>query len=158
MKTGIFHRYSEYLESYVQVGTAGDKVVSVSFPETPDEDSIQDDLEVLDSIFEYIDGEEVDLSEYDVGLTLGGIERSALLRTRDIPRGTTITYEELAESIGADEDDYEDVREALVSNPVPVLLPCHRVVEESGIGDYTGETSIKRRLLEVEDVHQSPID
>ncbi|MDY6775848.1 MAG: methylated-DNA--[protein]-cysteine S-methyltransferase [Halobacteria archaeon] len=153
MKTGIFHRYSDYLESYVQVGTAGDKVVSVSFPETPDEDSIEDGLELLDSIFEYLDREDTDLSEYDVGLTLGGIERSALLRTRDIPRGTTITYEELAESIGADEDDYDDVREALVSNPVPVLLPCHRVVEESGIGDYTGDTEIKRRLLELEDAH-----
>ncbi|MDY7082603.1 MAG: methylated-DNA--[protein]-cysteine S-methyltransferase [Halobacteria archaeon] len=146
--TGIEHRYSDYLETHVQVGVAGDKVVSVRFTDSPEGDS--NGSQVLEDIFAYLDGEDVDLSGYDVGLTVAGVERRALERTREIPRGTTVTYTELAQSIGVDDDEFPEVREAIDTNPVPILLPSHRVVAESGLGNFAGPKRVKRRLLELE--------
>lgn len=71
-----------------------------------------------------------------------------------IPKGTTITYKELAQRVGKPKA-YRAVAMACGANPNPGPIPCHRVVGSNGsIGGYSGEGGVvaKRALLEAEGV------
>ncbi len=138
-------RYSEYLDCYIEVGKAGNKIVGINFSETKNEE--ENNSNVLDDIFSYLKGEKVDLTKHEIALTLSGKKRKALEQTRNIPYGSTITYEELAESISAEK---EGIRETINSNPIPILLPTHRVIEKNSIGGFPASKRIKKRLLELE--------
>ncbi len=69
-----------------------------------------------------------------------------------IPRGETITYGELAADAGYP-GAARAVGQAVGSNPIPLLIPCHRVVASNGIGGFGGDIRIKKRLLAAEGVH-----
>ncbi|MFO7648026.1 MULTISPECIES: methylated-DNA--[protein]-cysteine S-methyltransferase [Halomonas] len=71
---------------------------------------------------------------------------AALLR---IPWGETRTYGELARRIGR-EGAARAIGTANGANPLPLLIPCHRVVAADGLGGYSGGLALKRRLLELE--------
>ena len=76
---------------------------------------------------------------------------------RDIPAGEVMTYGELAKKVGS---SARAVGNACRKNPVPVVIPCHRVVSASGPGGYAGATQgvlfdIKCWLLEHEGVLHS---
>lgn len=69
---------------------------------------------------------------------------------RDIPYGETRAYGWIAEKIG-NPTATRAVGRALSRNPVPIVLPCHRVVESDGsIGGYSSGVKRKIRLLELE--------
>jgi methylated-DNA-[protein]-cysteine S-methyltransferase len=73
---------------------------------------------------------------------------------RKIPSGQVRTYGEIAEILGSSP---RAVGNACRKNPVPVIVPCHRVVSKTGIGGFSGATGgeylkIKRRLLAHEGV------
>jgi len=69
---------------------------------------------------------------------------------RKIPYGETRTYKWLAEEIG-NPKAVRAVGQALKRNPIPIIIPCHRIVGSDGsIGGYTPGIDIKRRLLELE--------
>ena len=69
---------------------------------------------------------------------------------REIPYGETRTYKWLAEKIGKPHA-FRAVGNALGKNPIPIIFPCHRVIETDGsIGGYSAGVEIKRRLLEIE--------
>lgn len=69
---------------------------------------------------------------------------------REVPYGTTTTYGDLAGRIGAPGAS-RAVGNALGSNPVCLLLPCHRVLRSDGsVGGYAGGTAAKTALLELE--------
>jgi O-6-methylguanine DNA methyltransferase len=71
----------------------------------------------------------------------------ALLR---IPPGNTLAYGQLAEAIGRPRAA-RAVGQACGANPIPVLVPCHRVVAGSGaLGGFSGGLDWKRRLLAAE--------
>jgi methylated-DNA-[protein]-cysteine S-methyltransferase len=54
---------------------------------------------------------------------------------QDIPPGKTLTYGELAKKLNSHP---RAVGQALKRNPLPILLPCHRVVSQTGIGGFSG--------------------
>ena len=62
-----------------------------------------------------------------------------------------MTYSELAEKIGS--RAYRAVGNALGKNPIPIVIPCHRVVAKKGIGGYSEGIDIKTRLLELEKIN-----
>lgn len=64
-----------------------------------------------------------------------------------IPYGQTIAYGELAQKL---ETSPRAVGRGLGANPIPIIIPCHRVVAYNGIGGYTGGLIIKKRLLDLE--------
>jgi len=64
-------------------------------------------------------------------------ERSVLTALAKVRRGSTVTYGELAAAIGSPRAA-RAVGGALGKNPIPLLLPCHRVLSASGIGGYGG--------------------
>lgn len=76
-------------------------------------------------------------------------QQSVLQATRKIPFGQTRSYQDVARSIGAPRA-YRAVGSALGRNPLPIVIPCHRVVSASGIGGYTGGLHRKLRLMELE--------
>jgi methylated-DNA-[protein]-cysteine S-methyltransferase len=86
-----------------------------------------------------------------VDLTLvGPFGRRVLRATAGIPFGDTRTYADIAARAGAPRGA-RATGNALGSNPIPIVIPCHRVVRAGGaLGGYTGGLDIKRRLLAVE--------
>jgi methylated-DNA-[protein]-cysteine S-methyltransferase len=128
---GIFARENEYLERYVQFGVASGRIISVSFPEFPDEGA-SDDHELLDRFERYAEGlSEDDFADVEVGLTVPTGERKVLEALRQVGYGEQVSVERLAKMTpGFDADDEQDiitVREALDANPLPVIFPDHRV-------------------------------
>ncbi|MDP9864232.1 MULTISPECIES: methylated-DNA--[protein]-cysteine S-methyltransferase [Streptosporangium] len=76
--------------------------------------------------------------------------RTVLQKMTAVPYGTVTTYREIAERIGRPRA-LRAVGNALGSNPVCVIVPCHRVVEsEAVLGGYAGGATAKERLLRVE--------
>lgn len=68
-----------------------------------------------------------------------------------VPFGSVITYGELADQVGSP-NAARAVGSAMRNNPVPIVVPCHRVVASTGLGGYGGEmhSALKRALLEHE--------
>ncbi len=67
-----------------------------------------------------------------------------------IPYGETRAYKWLAEEIGQPHAS-RAAGQALSKNPIPIIFPCHRIIESDGsLGGYSSGTEIKRRLLEIE--------
>jgi methylated-DNA-[protein]-cysteine S-methyltransferase len=104
----------------------------------------------------YFAGEQVDLS--GVALDLSGVSpfhRKIYDAARALAWGKTATYGELAQQAGA-RDATRAVGQAMGKNPVPIIIPCHRVLAAGGkIGGFSahGGTSTKQRLLTLEGVH-----
>ena len=102
------------------------------------------------------------LSDYFLGLNpnfqdsldLIGTEfqQSLWLVTSSIPYGTTRSYSWVARQIGKPKS-YRAVGQALKANPIPIFIPCHRVISSSnGLGGYAGTSGldIKEQLLKLE--------
>lgn len=69
---------------------------------------------------------------------------------QDIPFGETRTYRDLAQAAGCPKG-FQAVGQANRKNPLPILIPCHRVMSSSGILlGYTGGTALQRMLLDLE--------
>ncbi|MFN7150925.1 MAG: methylated-DNA--[protein]-cysteine S-methyltransferase [Microthrixaceae bacterium] len=93
------------------------------------------------------------LHEFDVAVDLqlvSGFRRRVVEHLVDIPYGRTASYGSVAAGLG-NAGASRAVGSACSHNPVPVLLPCHRVVRSDGsIGQYLGGSDAKVRLLELE--------
>lgn len=74
-------------------------------------------------------------------------QRDVLNAVAAIPRGQVRTYAQVAATVGRPRAA-RAVGEVMRTNPIPVLIPCHRVVRSDGsIGNYTPDPSIKRKFL-----------
>ena len=70
--------------------------------------------------------------------------------TRAIPAGETRSYAQVAAEVGGRQYAHA-VGQALSANPVPIVIPCHRVIASGGgLGGFTGGLTWKRRLLALE--------
>ncbi|HVX30838.1 MAG TPA: methylated-DNA--[protein]-cysteine S-methyltransferase [Nitrolancea sp.] len=135
--------YHESEEGIVAWGKASD------LAPTPDQSGIQPFVRQLD---QYFAGERevfdvpVDLS------TASPFARRVLEATARVRFGHLATYKSIAHEIG-EPGATRAVGNALGSNPIPIVVPCHRVVRSDGsLGGYTGGTEIKRHLLTLEKV------
>lgn len=90
----------------------------------------------------------------------GGFQQQVLKITSRIPYGQVYTYGEIAQKIGKPKSS-QAVGQALGANPIPLLIPCHRVVASGGkLGGFSGRAgedgiNLKRRLLQLEGVRWS---
>ncbi len=78
---------------------------------------------------------------------------------RGIGWGQTTTYGTLAKQLGAGPEAARDVGQAMARNPVPLIIPCHRVLAAGGrIGGFSapGGSTAKARMLELEGVRLAP--
>jgi methylated-DNA-[protein]-cysteine S-methyltransferase len=98
----------------------------------------------------YFQGE---LEAFDVPLELSGSEfqRSCWLALASIPYGQTVSYGEQARRLGLGNDAARAVGAANGQNPLPIVLPCHRVIGANGsLTGFGGGLEVKRFLLEHE--------
>ncbi len=111
----------------------------------------------LAQLEEYVGGRR---EEFDVALDWTGVDathRHVLETLREIaPYGVTVTYGELGRRAGV--DDPRDVGVMMARNPIPLVVPCHRVVASDGLGGYGGGLELKQRLLELEGVLPPRLD
>ena len=77
--------------------------------------------------------------------------RKVLAQLHRLPEGRLTTYGELAKQVGRPKGA-RAVGGAVGSNPVPVVVPCHRVVASNGLGGFGGGLPMKRWLLRLEGV------
>ena len=94
-----------------------------------------------------------DLIEFDLPLELDGthFQRQCWLALATIPYGQTVSYGEQARRLGLGPDAARAVGAANGQNPVPLVLPCHRVIGADGsLTGFGGGLHLKRFLLEHE--------
>jgi methylated-DNA-[protein]-cysteine S-methyltransferase len=115
-------------------------------------ESARDTGEVRRELDEYFDGGR---REFDVDVDLSivsGFTRRILEAAERIPFGQVITYRTIAAEAGSPRGA-RAAGNALGSNPIPIVVPCHRVVHSGGgLGGYTGGLDRKVRLLSLEGV------
>jgi methylated-DNA-[protein]-cysteine S-methyltransferase len=81
---------------------------------------------------------------------LTAFQRRVLSVTARVPYGELVTYAKVAHSAGNDRA-YRAAAGAIGDNPIPIVVPCHRVVASDGtLGGYAGGLDAKRRLLQLE--------
>jgi methylated-DNA-[protein]-cysteine S-methyltransferase len=106
--------------------------------------------EVRRELDQYFAGER---TRFDVTVDrrlIGDFARKVLGATARVPFGRTTTYGEVATKIGSPRAA-RAVGNALGSNPIPIVIPCHRVLRSGGaLGGYGGGVDRKQRLLRLE--------
>lgn len=138
-------------------GSAGEPAVSVErraeARETspPDQAADQAALERWVAELEaYFRGERLSWSAEEVpleALSLGPFEHAVYVVLLSIPAGATVAYGELAEMAGYPRAA-RAVGNVMAANPIPVVIPCHRVIRADGsLGNYGDDPAWKGRLL-----------
>ena len=135
----------------------GDVLTGIDLDPPPDDHEPQSGCEPPRAITRQLDAYfRAPETHFDLPLELTGTAFQqrvwALLRT--IPVGQTRTYGEIARELGS---AARAVGQACRANPCPIVVPCHRVVGQRGLGGFAGDRTgrrltIKRRLLEHEGV------
>jgi methylated-DNA-[protein]-cysteine S-methyltransferase len=113
---------------------------------------------VVADIQRYLAGEQVDFSAVDVDLSgLDPFRREVYGAMRTLNWGATTTYGALARELGlTDPEAAREVGQAMGRNPVPLVIPCHRVLAAGNkLGGFSarGGTATKAKLLALEGVH-----
>ena len=105
---------------------------------------------IVDQLRAYFAGER---RTFDVPVDLRDVtpfQRRVLLAAAKVPAGQVVSYGEIARRIGQPRGS-RAVGQALGRNPIPIVIPCHRVVAAGGgLGGYTGGLVIKKKLLRIE--------
>ena len=108
---------------------------------------------IIDQVKRLLSGEAVDLGSVPLDLSAAApFERDVYAAARAIPRGEVRTYGEIARQVGAP-GAARAVGRALGRNPIPIIIPCHRVLAAAGkSGGFSapGGASTKFRMLEIE--------
>ena len=135
-----------------QNGMSTTGIIRKDFPDV-EECLHKDPGKTCEYIDSFLDGTCVSFSMKFVGIDrCSDFQKRVLLETTRIPRGRMISYGNLAKIISAP-GAARAVGSALAGNPLPLIIPCHRVVKSDGyIGQFGGGTEVKKALLRMEGV------
>ncbi len=99
-------------------------------------------VEARRQLIAYADG---DLTAFDLPLAPEGgpLQQAVLSEMRAIPFGETRTYGEIAKTVGA---PAQAVGQACGANPIPVIIPCHRVTGTGGLGGFSGMGGVETKV------------
>jgi methylated-DNA-[protein]-cysteine S-methyltransferase len=101
-------------------------------------------------IVRYLDGEPVTFNDKLDWSGVSSFRRDVWQATHTIPYGETRSYGWVAEKVGRSKAA-RAVGQALAANPIPIVVPCHRVIGSGGnLTGFTGGLEMKRRLLKME--------
>lgn len=122
-----------------------------TFPDDKGRDKTPLQLMIRRQVEEYFEGRR---KKFKLPLILSGTDFQQRLcqRLLEIPYGETMTYGELAKGLGS---SARAVGGACRRNPIPLIIPCHRVVAANGLGGFSGATegakvNVKIKLLQLE--------
>ena len=123
-------------------------IVALDWGWARDQDATGLLLQAREQLCAYLDG---GLDRFDLPLLPSGTpyRRRVWAALQAIPFGGTRTYQDLAREVGG---SARSVGQANGANPIPILIPCHRVVARTGLGGYSGGEGLqtKRTLLALE--------
>ena len=126
-------------ETYLQNNFPHEKIVKNNF----------ELKKVSNQIHEYFDLSRKEFS-LDIDIQLSSFYITALTKVIEIPYGETSSYKSIAIKTG-NPNASRAVGNANANNPIPIIIPCHRVIANDGsIGGYGGGLQTKRFLLELE--------
>lgn len=106
---------------------------------------------LIEKIISILDGKNKSNKDIPIDISCGTqFQQDVWNVIKDIPFGHTLTYKEVANKIGRPKA-VRAVGSACSANPIPVIIPCHRVVpSKNGIGSYAYGKDIKKILLDRE--------
>jgi methylated-DNA-[protein]-cysteine S-methyltransferase len=156
VSTRCWRQPSPFGDVTVVVGPRGLRTISLPGDDQPDEEVGARDAQVARQLDAWFNGRR---HEFDLVIdldTIDGFRRTVLeTLTREVPWGETVTYGELAGMAGRPRAA-RAVGSAMRNNPLPFVIPCHRVTAAGGkIGGYGGgrnAIALKRTLLAREGV------
>jgi methylated-DNA-[protein]-cysteine S-methyltransferase len=107
-------------------------------------------LEACEQLNDYFDGKR---QEFDLPLDPEGsdFQKAVWQAMCEIPAGKTRTYGSVANEL---ESAAQPVGTACGANPIPIIIPCHRIVAKEGLGGFSGQGGVetKKQLLRLEGV------
>ncbi len=126
----------------LSISARGEHITALNWksPETPGTSPLLD--EAARQIAAYFAKE---LEDFDLPLKPGGDEfqQSVCNAMLEIPYGETTTYGAIAKKL----DTYgQPVGNACGGNTIPIIIPCHRVLAVNGLGGYSGEGGVERKI------------
>jgi methylated-DNA-[protein]-cysteine S-methyltransferase len=139
---------------------SAERVLKRRAPEATPRESSAEVSAAIAAAKRYFAGEETDFSgvRLDLG-DQGPLFTQIYEAARRVRWGRTTTYGALAKDIGAGPEVARDVGAAMAQNPVPLIIPCHRVLAAGGkVGGFSaaGGAATKIRMLELEGVRLAP--
>ena len=130
-----------------------EKIYEILFPgQTPGDATLERDEKadrIAEKVVQWIESGEVFSYPFHVQGT--PFQQEVYKATQKIPKGKVATYGAVAKNIGT--RAYRAVGQALGQNPVPLLVPCHRVIgSDRELTGFGGGIPLKRKILEAEGV------
>jgi len=109
------------------------------------------------ALFDWFNGYEEELRDFPHKISGTKFQQMVWMEVKKIPRGTTSTYKEISIKVTGSPKSARAVGGALKANPLPLLIPCHRVISASGTlggfgGSKKGALEIKKELLRMEGI------
>ncbi len=141
-------------------GTGAERSIRRKLPDAAPGTPPAEVASVIAAALRYFAGERIDFG--DVGLDLTGQDPFRVQvydALRRVGWGETTTYGTLAREVGGGPEVARDVGQAMANNPVPLIIPCHRVLAAGGkLGGFSapGGTASKERMLALEGVPTGP--
>lgn len=150
LSTQICEYHSPFGTFYLMADSSGLKGLTWKRP----------DMKSVSAQNEYIDQAKKELSEYFLGLRSSftvklspegtAFQMEVWRKLGHLPFGRTASYKDLCSMLGRP-GAQRAVGGANGKNPLPIFIPCHRVISSSGgLGGYSGGLELKKRLLELE--------
>jgi len=108
---------------------------------------------LIQKIKEYFEGKKVDFLDWQLNLdNYTNFQKKILQTVRKIPYGETRSYKWVAQAAGYPRA-YRAVGNTMRNNPIPLIIPCHRVIKSNGmLGGFSGKEGIalKKRMIDLE--------
>lgn len=138
---------------YISFSERGLSVLSFKVPSKILRDDIDEPFaqEVLKELEEYFSGSR---ENFDLKLDLSGtdFQMKVWKQLKKIKYGKTSSYGDISNKIGLNKGA-RAVGGANNKNPIPIIIPCHRVIQSDGqIGGYAGGVALKEKLLALEKI------
>lgn len=106
--------------------------------------------EVVQQLYDFFGGAAANFRDVPLDLSGTPFQLKVWKELRRIPPGRPISYREVAQRVGSPKG-YRAVGQAIAKNPVPIIIPCHRVIAaHGGLGGYSSGLDRKRWLLKHE--------
>ena len=139
---------------------AAERAVLKRHPDAVPGEPPEDVARTIDAARRYFDGEHVDFSNarLDLGAQQPLFEK-IYAAVRGLGWGETTTYGAVAKALGEGPEVARDVGQAMAANPIPLIIPCHRVLAAGGkIGGFSapGGSESKVKMLALEGVDLTP--
>lgn len=133
----------------LEVNTSNNRISSIQFIDEPNAVQDEQDNPVRNQLIQFLNRERQDFT-LDIQLKGTEFQLKVWNEILKVPYGETRSYKQIAQAIGSP-GATRAVGTACKLNPIPIIVPCHRVIHADGtIGNYAGGPKLKHELLNLE--------